>query len=62
MVTVYEFKYFDVTAGRFIQAPRPATLEAIRKARGEAIAETALEIDEAELDDDGFVKRPTPLA
>ena len=40
-----------------VRSKRPATLEVISSARGQALMSAALEIDEAELDSDGFRKR-----
>ena len=53
-VTIYFFKKFDVVKGKYQNSKRPATLEAIARARGEAIMESAVEIEPSQLDDDGF--------
>jgi hypothetical protein len=56
-VSVYYFRTYDITVGEYVQSERPATLHAIRRSRGEPIRETAVQIDESELDDEGFRKR-----
>ncbi len=56
-VTVYFFEGYDIINDKFIRSQRPATLDTITKVCGQAIMETALEIDEAELDDEGFRKK-----
>ena len=56
-ITVYFFEKWDNKEGKNIRSKRHATLDAIAVARGRAIIETALEIDEAELDDEGFRKK-----
>ena len=58
--TVYYFTRFDVVSGRTVRLG-PARLEAITMARGEAILDTEHEIDESDLDGDGYAgwKRQT---
>jgi len=56
-ITVYFFECYDINTDMFVRSQRPATLDAITKVCGQAIMETALEIDEAELDDEGFRKK-----
>ncbi len=58
-VTVYFFKKHDVVTDESNVSRRRATLETITKWRGEAILDTALEVDETELDFEGFVARRT---
>ena len=54
---VYYFRRFHIVRGEMEYSQRPATLEAIARSRGEPLMSTALEIDEAELDSNGFRKR-----
>ena len=57
-VRVYLFrKKHDVVRDESIVSEHYATLEAIARCRGEAIMNTALEVDEAQLDATGFVAR-----
>jgi len=56
-VTVYFFEKYNITEDKNIRSKRPATLDAITRVCGQAIMDTALEIDEAELDDEGFRKK-----
>jgi len=56
-VPVYFFQKYDIISNQKVRSKRPATLEAIDKVKGEPIMETALEVDETELDGDGFRKR-----
>jgi hypothetical protein len=54
-VTVYFFKGLtDINTVQTTVSKRPATLDAIDRVGGQAIMESALEIDETELDADGF--------
>jgi len=55
-VTVYFFEKYDLMTNQFVRSKRPATLEAIAKVHPHKIMETALEIDETELDGNGFRK------
>ncbi len=56
-ITVYFFEKWDNKEGKNIRSKRQATLDAIAVARGRAIIETALHVDESELDDNGFRKK-----
>jgi hypothetical protein len=56
-VTVYFFECFDIIKGQNIRSERPGTLEAITRSNGRPIMETALEIDEAEVDGNGLQRR-----
>jgi hypothetical protein len=56
-VTVYFFEKYDIATDNTVRSKRPATLDTINKVHGQAIDETALEIDETDLDGDGFRKR-----
>lgn len=57
-VRVYLFrKKHDVVRDESIVSEHYATLEAIARCRGEAIMNTALEVDESQLDAEGFVAR-----
>jgi len=56
-VTVYYFKKWDDSTHQNLRSKHPGTLEAIKRAEGTELMETALEVDEAELDDNGFWKK-----
>ena len=53
-VTVYFFEKYDIKTDQSVRSKRPATLEAITRVDGQAIMATALEIEETELDGNGF--------
>ena len=55
-VTVYFFEKYDITAGQVVRSKRPATLDVITSLDAQALMPTAIEIDESELDEDGFRK------
>ena len=55
--TVYYFTKYDISIDQILTSKRPATLEAIARARGEAIPQTASEIDVRDLDREGFRRR-----
>ena len=58
--TVYYFTFFDRDKGETVRPRRPGTLEAIVKTRMvnvKPLINTALEVDESELDDEGFYPR-----
>lgn len=55
-VTMYFFEKFAVVEGVNIRSSHPGTLEAIARAKGEPLMDTGFEIDEAELDGNGFQK------
>lgn len=55
---VYEFTKYDVASDKTVRAPRPATIEAITRAGGQAIESTMREVDAAELDGNGFLRTP----
>jgi hypothetical protein len=55
MVEVYYFTKYDVTTDQKTRSKRPATLEAIDRVGGEALPLTVIEVDESQLDADGFV-------
>jgi hypothetical protein len=57
MVTVCYFEQYDISTDEIVRSKRPATLAAIKWARGEPIQSTAFAIDERELDGNGFRKR-----
>jgi hypothetical protein len=56
-VTVYHFKTYNHDTGQQETSQRPATLRAIKQARGTPIPETALVVDKRDLDPDGFYRR-----
>jgi hypothetical protein len=59
-VLVYYFTFFDKAKGKNVRPRRPGTLEAIastRRAHVKPLLNTALEVDESELDDEGFYPR-----
>jgi hypothetical protein len=58
--TVYYFTFFDKDKGEIVRPRRPGTLEAIantRMASVKPLISTAREVDESELDDNGFYPR-----
>jgi hypothetical protein len=58
--TVYYFTFFDRDKGETVRPRRPGTLEAIantRMASVKPLISTAQEVDESELDDNGFYPR-----
>ncbi len=57
-VTVYYFRGFNIRTGQFHTPPRMATLEFISKHNYEPNKETAIEVDKANLDGDGFYTPP----
>jgi hypothetical protein len=61
-VTVYSFKHLDEHHNKDVIAPRKATREAIKRAQGIVIEESAQVVDESELDGSGFYPRKPPLS
>ena len=59
LVTVYFFTWYESERGQWVQAPRPATLAAITAACGCPLLDTAHEIAITELNELGFLKRPS---
>jgi hypothetical protein len=59
-VTVYFFSMYDIRSDENVRSKRPATLEAIKQIGGRALTETAIEISDSELDDDGFRRKVPP--
>ena len=57
MATVYFFKRYQIGSDEWPRSARPATLQAIARVRGEALMDTAREVDPSELDDDGFLAK-----
>lgn len=57
-ITVYYFTKGDITAGQTIRSQHLATLAKISKLGGEPIKETATEINESDLDGNGFYIPP----
>jgi hypothetical protein len=57
-VTVYYFRGFSIVSGQFHNSPRMATLEFITKHNYEPLKETAIEVNRADLDGDGFYTPP----
>jgi hypothetical protein len=53
-VTVYRFEVMDRKAAKLIPDARMAIADTIRRLRAEADLGSALEVDRAELDDEGF--------
>lgn len=59
-VLVYYFTFFDRNKRESVRPRRPGTLEAIartRRAHVKPLLNTALEVDESEVDDEGFYPR-----
>ena len=55
-VTVYHFKTYDSETEQSDTSKSRATLTAILRAMGTPLPETALEVDEDDLDPDGFYR------
>ena len=55
-VAVYHFYGYDKDTVARVRSKRPATRDAIERAHGEIIEETGTEVDEAQLDGNGFLK------
>ncbi len=55
-VEVYYFKGWDQVAGGNLNSRRPATLETIKRVRGEVILETRRMVDSSDIDGNGFLK------
>jgi hypothetical protein len=58
--TVYYFTFFDMDTGETVRPRRAGTLEAIRDtglASVNLLRSTALEVEESELDNEGFYPR-----
>ena len=53
---VYRFTCYSVSIDETLLAPRAATLEAIQHSGGVALEHTEQEVDQSQLDDDGFVR------
>ena len=53
--TVFFFEKYDIVKGETVRSKRPATLEAITRAKGAALKDTAQEVDESSLDGNGFL-------
>lgn len=56
-VNVYYFRKYDIISDTTVHSKRPATLEAIGRSGGEALLDTVQEVDEAALDDEGFLRQ-----
>ena len=56
-VTVYFFEMYVVESDQMVRSKRPATLAAIERVRGEAIKNTAQDVDADDIDEDGFRRR-----
>ena len=55
-ITVYHFRNYNHDTRQQETSQRPATLSAIKRARATPIPETALEVDEEDVDPDGFYR------
>ena len=56
-VTVYFFQKYDIASDQMIRSKRPATIAAIERVRGEAIKNTAQDVDPDDIDEEGFRRR-----
>ena len=56
-VTVYFFEMYAIESDQMVRSKRPATLAAIERVRGEAIKNTAQDVDADDIDEDGFRRR-----
>ncbi len=55
-VAVYDYETIDRKTGKSAKAPKMATVEAIRRARGSAVLESRCFVDAAAVDDNGFAR------
>jgi hypothetical protein len=55
-VAVYDYEIVDRKTGKSAKAPRMATVEAIRRAKGSAVLESRCFVDAAAVDDHGFAR------
>ncbi len=55
-VTVYYFKIYDINTTEILRQPRPATRDAIVSLGCTPIEETAQEVDDSQLDGNGFLR------
>jgi hypothetical protein len=55
IVTVFSFTVYDINSDKIKLSPRKATRDAIARAQGTLLEETAQEVDEAHLDGNGFL-------
>lgn len=56
MVQVYYFTKYDITTDQKTRSRRPATLETITRVDGEPLLLTGVEVDESQLDAEGFLE------
>jgi hypothetical protein len=56
-VTVYFFQKYDIESDQMIRSQRPATIAAIERVHGEAIKNTAQDVDPEDIDEEGFRRR-----
>ena len=56
-VTVYFFEMYAIESDQMVRSKRPATLAAIERVGGEAIKNTAQDVDADDIDEDGFRRR-----
>jgi hypothetical protein len=54
-VEVYYFVAWDPDAGQNVRSKRPATLEAIKRRKGEPIQDTRSVVDSQQVDGNGFL-------
>jgi hypothetical protein len=53
--TVYCFQFYDPGSGKLVHSPRAATMERIERMDGVPMKETAIEVDMAMVDANGFL-------
>jgi hypothetical protein len=55
---VYCFYTYDCGSGRMVHSPRAATIETIEKLDGVPVKESAIEVDEQDVDAHGYLRGP----
>lgn len=58
LVHVFLFKAWSEDAKRVVRMPHRATLNAIERVHGVPLLQTGVEVDESQIDDDGFWQPP----
>ena len=53
--TVYCFDFYEPATGRLVHSPRAATIDRIERMDGVPLRDTGLEVDEDEVDANGFL-------
>ena len=56
-ITVYYFTKYDINTDKEVRSKRMATLEYINRVKGTTLRDTAREVNEAEIDENGRYPR-----